>query len=88
MAAVAAGPYYSMVLKKDGSVWAMGANQYGQLGVKSRPSSTRLLLAGRGMKAVAAGGEHSMALKQDGSVWVTGRNNNGQLGDGTSTSRH
>ena len=30
--AIAAGNYFSMVLAQDGSVWATGSNEYGQLG--------------------------------------------------------
>ena len=30
--AISAGDYHSMVLKKDGSVWTTGRNEYGQLG--------------------------------------------------------
>ena len=30
--AIAAGSEHSLVLKKDGTVWATGYNEYGQLG--------------------------------------------------------
>ena len=32
MATIAAGLYHSLALKQDGTVWAWGDNDYGQLG--------------------------------------------------------
>ena len=85
---VAAGGYHSMVLKDDGSVWATGCNDYGQLGDRSTTDRTMYVpVVLRGTKAIAAGGRHSMVLKQDGSVWATGWNEYGQLGDGSTTDR-
>ena len=86
--AVAAGELHSVLLKQDGSVWAAGRNQYGQLGDGSdtdRKSFVKVM--SRGAKAVAAGGYHSMVLKEDGSVWATGWNEFGQLGDGSTSDR-
>ena len=71
-----------MVLKQDGSVWAAGVNEYGQIGDGSTDhKSSFVQVVSGGAVAVAAGGHHSMVLKLDGSVWITGRNNFGQLGD-------
>ena len=33
MSEVTAGDYHSLFIKKDGSLWAMGVNWHGQLGV-------------------------------------------------------
>ena len=83
--AVTAGSDHSMVLKQDGSVWAAGQNEHGQLGDESTllVSSSFIKVMSSGAQALAAGRYHSMVLKQDGSVWDTGRNNHGQFGDGT-----
>ena len=86
--AVAAGDMHSMVLKVDGSVWATGRNQYGQLGDGSNADRSEFVeVISSEVTEVAAGGFHSMVLKQDGSVWATGWNEYGQLGDGTTTDR-
>ena len=81
------------MLKQDRTVWAAGANMFGQLGIDSKryvvpktmPNFVQVLSSGA--KAVAAGGVHSLVLKQDGSVWSTGRNQYGQVGDSSNTDR-
>lgn len=84
--AVAANGRFSVILKKDGSVWAWGYNAYGQLGDGSsgvdRHAPQRIMPRGSGVIAIAAGLFHTLALKKDGSVWAWGANNAGQLGDG------
>ena len=89
MKAIDGGTTHSMVLKQDGSVWATGSNDKGQLGDGSATSSHIFVkvIAG-GAKAVAAGdGHQSMVLKNDGSVWAAGENHDGRLGDGSTTNR-
>ena len=85
--AIAAGLFHSMVLQKDGSVWATGANPSGQLGVGSTKTDDSHTLYTRvvasGTRAIAAGYFHSMILKRDGSFWSTGASGVGQLGDGS-----
>ncbi len=85
---VAACGNFSLGLKADGTVWAWGANQSGQLGdstntLRFSPVSVANL---SGIKAISCAGSHSLALKEDGTVWAWGFNQSGQLGDGTSTS--
>ena len=88
--AVAAGDIHSIVLRQDGSVWATGRNNNGQLGDGSnddRKFFAMVISRKSGVVDVAAGGYHSMLVKQDGSVWATGWNKYGQLGDGSTTDR-
>jgi alpha-tubulin suppressor-like RCC1 family protein len=87
--AVASGPTHSLAVKNDGTVWAWGKNQNGQLGdgtttQRLTPVQVSVLT---GVTAVAAGNAYSVALKNDGTVWAWGYNGNGQLGDGTTTQR-
>ena len=94
---VAAGQAHSVALRNDGTVWAWGRNNYGQLGDNSmtnRSSPVRVVVSTNptvyltGVKAIAAGFEHTLALKSDGTVWAWGKNqNHGALGDGTTTNR-
>jgi alpha-tubulin suppressor-like RCC1 family protein len=87
--ALAAGEYYSLAVKSDGTVWAWGDNDLGQLGDgTTEPRITPVQVVNlTGVVAVAAGSLHSLALKSDGTVWAWGSNYSGQLGDGTTTDR-
>jgi len=83
----------SLFLKEDGSLWGMGLNYYGELGIgtftTSFPSGSNqpVLIVTNGVTAIAGGDPSSMFLKSDGSLWVMGENNFGQLGDGTTSNR-
>jgi alpha-tubulin suppressor-like RCC1 family protein len=82
---IAAGGYHSLFLKSDSSLWAMGSDDYGQLGDGSTGTDAtrpKQIVPG-GVTAIAAGGFHSMFIKSDGSLWVMGWNAYGELGDGT-----
>jgi alpha-tubulin suppressor-like RCC1 family protein len=84
---------HAVAVLGDGTVWAWGVNDIGQLGdgttansltpvqVKS-PDGAGFL---DGVRAVAAGIGYSLALKTDGTAWMWGGNGIGQLGDGTMT---
>ncbi|GEL75434.1 hypothetical protein MVI01_72180 [Myxococcus virescens] len=89
-AAVSGGWCTSFFLKEDGTLWAWGRNEYGQLGDGTTTARfTPVQVHGlTGVAAVAAGNSsHSAALKADGTVWTWGYNGNGALGDGTTTNR-
>lgn len=75
---------FSLALASDGTVYAWGLNNYGQLGSGDTANSSRAHQVGglSGATAVAANGDHSMALLQDGTVREWGADYYGQLGDG------
>jgi alpha-tubulin suppressor-like RCC1 family protein len=82
---ISAGWNFALAVKSDGTVWAWGANDYGQLGTDNAAGSLvpfRVKAIGRNVIQVAAGNDHSVALKADGSVWAWGLNDRGQLGSG------
>jgi hypothetical protein len=76
---------HSLALTRDGTAWAWGANQNGQIGNGSiTDSTTPLAIPGLSKTiAVAGGGSHSLAVTADGTVWSWGANGSGQLGNGT-----
>ena len=81
--AIAAGDAQSLILKSDGSLWAMGRN-LGQLGdgTYNNTNQPEQIVASN-VTAIATGWVHSLFLKNDGSLWAMGWNDDGQLGDGT-----
>ncbi|MCC7210433.1 MAG: RCC1 repeat- and reductase domain-containing protein, partial [Candidatus Brocadia sp.] len=87
---ISGGASHTIALKSDGTVWAWGANTWGQLGDGTKNySNYRVQVVGlTDVIAIAAGSYHTVALKSDGTVWTWGSNLYGQLGDGTNTNRN
>jgi alpha-tubulin suppressor-like RCC1 family protein len=83
---VTPGATHTIALTSDGSLWAWGSNEYGQLGqgdLTSRPDPTPIAaLAAMRITAVAAADYHNIALEDTGVVWAWGFNKHGQLGLG------
>ncbi len=81
---IAAGDYHTLAIHKDGTLWAWGKNDQGQLGLgdlRDRHAPTRVGSASDWV-AVAAGANHSLALKSNGTLWAWGYNYDGELGLG------
>jgi alpha-tubulin suppressor-like RCC1 family protein len=84
-----AGAFHTLALKADGTVWAWGYNDRGQIGDSTNDPHPTPVQVGVGVTgfnniiAVSAGDQHSMALKADGTVWIWGSNEYGQIGNGT-----
>ena len=81
---VAAGLYHSVALKSNGSLWAWGLNNYGQLGDNTtitKHAPVREYTNAEDWVAVTAGDYHTVALKSDGTLWSWGSNEYGQLGN-------
>lgn len=84
---MATGHYHSMILKSDGTLWAMGSNAYGQLGDGTTINRTSPVQITSGVIKVTCGYHHTLFIKTNGSLWAMGKNNYGNLGDGSTTSR-
>ena len=87
---IAAGSNHSFVLKSDGTVWAWGFNEHGQLGDGSTLTrKVPVQVVGlNGVASVVGGGAgHSTAVMADGTLRVWGWNAYQTLGDGTNTDR-
>jgi alpha-tubulin suppressor-like RCC1 family protein len=87
---ITAGATYSMAIKTDGTIWAIGGfGGYGQLGLgnTSNISSPVQIGALTTWLNIAAGYGQCAAVRTDGTLWSWGKNNDGELGDGTTTNR-
>jgi alpha-tubulin suppressor-like RCC1 family protein len=86
------GPvHHTLALKTNGTLWAWGYNNYGQLGIggtelfpgywvcEDKNIPTQIGIASD-WSQIAAGSYHTITLKTDGTLWVWGLNTNGQLG--------
>ena len=79
---IAAGEFHTLARKSDGTVWAWGRNQYGQLGdgtLIDRTVPVQVADLPLPALAIAAGNEHSLVLLQDNTVWGFGRSDRFQL---------
>ncbi len=84
---VSLGEYHTAAVKKDGSLWTWGCNNYGQLGNGTTESRDRPGFVMGDVDSVSLGYQHSAAIASDGSLWMWGANYSGQLGDGTTNHR-
>lgn len=83
-ARVAAGNGFSLALKNNGTVFAWGDQQVGQLGNDVISGSTQRtpqpVLSLTNVRGIAAGEFHVLALRGDGAVFAWGSNADGKLG--------
>jgi alpha-tubulin suppressor-like RCC1 family protein/phosphodiesterase/alkaline phosphatase D-like protein len=89
-ALMAAGYDHSLLVSSDGTLWAWGNNDYGQLGLGDnvyRNSPTQVGSATNWV-AVTAAWYHSLGLRSDGTLWAWGNNDDAQLGLGDTTKRN
>lgn len=84
---VSAGEFYSLAIKKDGTLWAWGNNSYGQLGNGNTVQQNIPVQIGTDTNwiGIYAGYQHSVAKKVNKTVWAWGRNTYGQIGNNTTT---
>lgn len=84
---ISTGSLSSYAVRRDGSLWGWGNNDYGQLGLGHTVSTAKPTLIGTHFAMVEAGDSFAFGIKKDGSLWAWGDNERGQLGDGTTTNR-
>ena len=80
---VKAGCEHGLALKENGTVWAWGLGNHGQLGTGTDDSEyvpTKVRIDA--VKAISAGCDHNLVLKENGTVWAWGDGQYGQLGNG------
>jgi alpha-tubulin suppressor-like RCC1 family protein len=71
---IASVGYHTLALKKDGTVWGWGGNEFNELGKKGEQFQ-RYAIQVQGIptiKQIAVGWHHSIALDKEGHIWVWG----------------
>ena len=94
-------PYFTLAVKADGTVWAWGMNQYGQMGngtvnplsgpqvaVPVQVSNSGAGGAINHPLQVTCGYQFGAALATNGTVWTWGSGSHGELGNGTTGSSY
>ncbi|CAM4263743.1 RCC1 domain-containing protein [Flavobacterium terrigena] len=86
---ISLGNTHNLAVKTNGTLWAWGKNDIGQLGdgttsLKNIPTQ---IGTGTDWNKVSATSSHSLAVKTDGTLWAWGNNNYGQIGDGTTVNK-
>lgn len=77
---------FNLAIKTDGTIWAWGCNNCGQLGdgtLTSRCSPVRERSSSTNWCTISAGTYRSNAIKTSGELWAWGNNTCGSLGNGT-----
>ena len=79
---VCVGRDFAVILKKDGTAWAIGSNYDGQFGLGIRNTKEELPLTkiATAIREIAAGYSAIYLLKNDNSLWSAGDNSYGCLG--------
>jgi len=82
-AKISTSSQHTLALKKDGTLWAWGANSFAQLGDNTElfKSSPIQIGTDEDWGEIGAGDKHSLAIKSDGSLWAWGSNLFSALGD-------
>jgi alpha-tubulin suppressor-like RCC1 family protein len=85
-----AGQQHSVAVRTNGTLWAWGYNDSGQLGdftIVSKSSPVSVVGGFTDWCQVSSGDDHSVAVRQDGTVWAWGGNSQGELGDNSEVNK-
>jgi alpha-tubulin suppressor-like RCC1 family protein len=78
------GQSHVLAVKADGTLWAWGRNNFGQLGIGNTIDQNipQQIGTDNDWVTTGCGGNQSFAIKSNGTLWAWGNNSSGQLGIG------
>ena len=79
------GSYHLLYIKTDKTLWGVGANWSGQLGIGSFDNATSSVQIDTNVVSASCGQNYSAYIKSNGNLYTMGENNWGQLGTGNNT---
>jgi hypothetical protein len=81
---------HTFAIRTDGTLWAWGRNNIGNLGigVTTHQHSPVQVGTATNWRSVAASGGGTKGIHEDGTMWAWGGNSGGALGDGTHINRY
>ena len=83
---VSGGQYITVATKTDGTAWAWGKSDWGQLGQNDRTTrSSPVQIPGTSWASIDAGERGAGGVKTDGTLWMWGYNGYGSLGKNNET---
>jgi alpha-tubulin suppressor-like RCC1 family protein len=83
--AITAGIEHTVALESNGTVWAWGGNEWGELGDGTQlDRNLPVMMPISNVTYITAGGLSTAILDKSGVVWTCGSGVNGELGDGSS----
>jgi alpha-tubulin suppressor-like RCC1 family protein len=89
VANIAAGGYFSLFVKSDGTLWGMGDDDANELGDATTHNNTyktnlpeEIITNGPAVTSVTAVYDYSLFVRADSSLWAMGDNADGQFGNG------
>ena len=88
---ISAGTYFTMYVKRDGSLWGEGLNSDFQLGdgtAANRFTPTKILAMGNNCKFISAGSHHCICILKSGALVSWGKGVVGELGNNKSTTNY
>lgn len=87
---IAGNDNFRLILKSDGTLWATGWNEKGQLGLGNNVDQSEFtqVTGISNIKTITCGYNHSLVLTNDNTLYVTGGNGFGQLGLGDNSNRN
>ncbi|WP_395065327.1 T9SS type A sorting domain-containing protein [Flavobacterium sp.] len=86
------GSGHTILLKNDNTLWSLGGNSFGKLGLglieTSNVNAPTQIGTSNDWNTISSTSTHVLGLKLNGTLWAWGNNTYGQLGDGSTMNKN